>query len=116
MISPFRTCLQAGIATALLCLPLACNTGCQSWNARPPIEAMGEQILTEAIIPGIRAGLENGVESMNFAAGAEVINPGYEFEVEGLWVTGIRAKVTAKVIGVAGRFNAATVAAPPANP
>jgi len=77
--------------------------GCASLNPQPPIEALTNRLVDEAIVPAIREGLAQGVEQLSIQAGAQGINPTYVFNFEGKWVVGVEGKVSIGVEGIAGQ-------------
>lgn len=106
--------LKLIVGLAFLLVPTAglmmLTPGCQSLNPQPPVEQMTKQLLTEAIVPGIKEGLAQGVKTMAVQAGAQGINPKYVFEFQGKWVVGIEGKATVGVEGIAGQIQVTTQA------
>ena len=65
-----------------------------------------EQKTLDVVKPAVGKAIEEvSATSAQIQGGAEVINPGYESELEGFWVTGIKAKISVKATGVAGRLS-----------
>jgi len=82
--------------------------GCVKPNSEP-IERAVNMIVTNVVTPAIdKIVEETSTTSAQLQGGAEVIDPGYEGEFEGFWVTGLKGKISVRARGVAGRISAST--------
>lgn len=89
-------------------LVIVCLSGCQAWTAKPPMEALTQQIIDQVIAPAVEKGLANGVENLDVMGGVQGINPGYKTDFEGFWVTGVKGSVKIGIDGVAGQVQGAS--------
>lgn len=90
---------------------LSC-AGCQSWSTNPPVEAFANRFF-DTVESGVKAGVQNGIDSLQIQAGAQVVNPKYIVKFDGKWVVGIEGSVSVGVDGLAGQAQVSTIAAKP---
>lgn len=93
----------------ILCLLVLFEcTGCVKPNAEP-VERAVNMIVTNVVTPAIEKIVEEtSTTSAQLQGGAEVIDPGYEGEFEGFWVTGLKGKISVRAKGLAGRISGST--------
>lgn len=84
--------------------------GCAALNPRPPVEALADTLVDDAIVPAVRDGLAQGVQQLVLQAGAQGINPTYVVEFEAKWITGVEGRASIGVEGVSGQLHMSTVA------
>ena len=72
------------------------------------VQYVGEKI----VVPIAEKAIENGIGNLQVQAGAQAIEPGYECEFEGFWVTGIKGRATLRLVGASGQFQLSAEAAP----
>ena len=90
-------------------LTLSILSGCATLNERPPVETFAQSLADQAVIPAMRAGLEQGIEQLTLQAGAQAINPTYVVRFAGKYVTGIEGEAAVGVTGLAGQLQVTTV-------
>lgn len=95
--------MKKTIVLSILSLTALC-AGCAALNPQPPIEAVANKFVDQAIVPAVREGIAQGIRSMNLQAGAHGINPTYKVTAEGKWVVGLEVEATIGVDGVAGQL------------
>ena len=75
-------------------------------------QQMVQVISKEVIIPLAQKAMEQGTTDLHLQAGAQAIEPGYECDLEGLWITGFRGKFTLRLVGASGQIQITSEAAP----
>ena len=90
------------VAAALLLVTAA--TGCAPQATE--LERFSNQVVTTVVVPAVEKALsETAVRTSQLQGGAEGIEPGYVFEFEGGWCTGVRGKALVYLKGVSGRIS-----------
>ena len=88
--------LLAAIAAGFLLV-----AGCKMEQS--PTERVVDKLITEAVKPTLDKALkETSITNGSFQGSVQGIEPGYEGEFEGFWVTGVKGRVSARAVGVAG--------------
>ena len=83
---------------------VAATTGCAPQATE--LERFSNQVVTTVVVPAVEKALsETAVRTSQLQGGAEGIEPGYVFEFEGGWCTGVRGKALVYLKGVSGRIS-----------
>jgi len=97
-----RTLWMLIMAVFLLASP-CCHLGCAP-NTEP-MERMANKVMETVVAPvAAKAVEEVKTRAATLQGGAQVLEPGYETEIEGYLVQGFKGTITIKLKGVAGQL------------
>lgn len=90
-----------GVVIAMLLLPM--TTGCAPQATE--LERFSDRVFLEIIGPAVQKAIaETSTRTATLQGGAQVIEPGYDVQVEGFWGTGVKAATTVRIVGVSGQL------------